>query len=772
MPNCVELLKKAFPKSDPEFIQSMHELLESVRKDNSIGLKEKAIRYKEHLENGKALKALFLKDKIDAELKHNKNLEVADHVQSRSNIDDGALSPLENVEGNEITVDSLTNSNQQLLLVAMEKELKNNGLEDAAKSAKFDEDVMDVMHTGKYMEGDSGKAKIVNKLADIYRSINEAQRQMLNGSGASIFKRLDYIHRQFHSAKAISEVKFEVWYAEIKKRVNLEKSFPGVHEIEVKKKLEGDYKRFIAREDAVSGYEPSSSVEARSTRSSTIDLLNKGRTYQFNNAKDFKAYNDVFGSQKSLHDTLTTESVRSARKAALIKKFGRSPKAGYDSFVSSYIQKHNLTAPEAKALRTKTDIAFDIAAGRGALGIDNRLSQIGNAARSWSLVTMLGKAGMSGMMDIVPTIMHSKTATGDNLIKTMSRSFFENIKSLSPAHRKAMSKDFLISIDAYSDAVKEAMMGGSYKAGKMQYMINGVFKLSGLDFVTSVSRRANADLALRDIKTIANSAKHTTEQINFIKRYDLNTKELAVIRANPTLSPSSMVDFTPDSLGLSKTQHAELKQKMHIIINQRISRGSPLPDNRTRRRLKLNNQAGTIEGEAARYFAQFKSSIMKITQDVGYMAKATSPDGRMMNKNTMMAMAQWVVLGTSVGMMRNIASDFLTKGDEFEFDEWFTSQNIMRGFVTGGGAAIYGDIIAPMFSSDSPRDLVAAAGSMLVGPTGGNIAKGLFAGKEVLEGDLDKNTAKFITDNIPGQNLWFLMDLNKNIAEMLNETFE
>lgn len=768
MADCFERMSKAFPELDKESLERIVQKVEEIKGRTGMSLSDKQERLKKLQREEKAFAALRLKNEINDQIKVNDRINDIMTNPRFKDREEGLLSLFEAVEPSDIPLEAVVKFNQDDLMTHLNIGLRERHLLDAAKSGEFDKDVYQVMFSG--IENTGENADIVNGLASIYKAMNERQRRMLNRSGASILRRNDYIHRQFHNGERISATPFEEWAAELIGRVDVDKTFghlrnkDGVIPREdLVKALKEDYTKFKANYNSIMGFDVREDLDKMFSMNNTVARQNKSRSYHFKSGEDFYEYNKRFGMEGNLLHTLSTNYRRSARTSAMIERFGTSPKNNLKKIINTTLQ--GMDEVEAAAISNKVYKAFDVATGRGDYGVDNTKARVGQAIRVHQLLTKLGRSAFSAGMDIVPTIMHSKTATGENIIKTSFRSVNDFMRSIPKGSREKVGEELLLSSEAFLNELKEATLGSGYTPGSMSRVVDNFFSLSGLNWITEVSRKANARMALTDLKTIVSAPKRNVEMNNTIARYKFTEEEISLLR--------DMDEITPLAIQRVHPNRNELAQKVHAMINQRVHRGSPMPDARTRRRLMLYNPAGTTEGEAARFFAQFKSSIMKITQDTNFMLRASSPNGDMRNFKTAKNLAQFLMLSIAVGGLRNMIVDGgISQKDDFDIEEYLNKpENYVNALATGGGLGIYGDAISSMFKGGSLYSTMSQFGIFVAGPAPTNIIKGKIELLSLPEDGADESTAKYIIEQIPGQNLWFLLNLNRTFAEELANEF-
>jgi len=773
MVDCTDALLKAFPGMDKSNIETILSEVTQIRRRKSLSLAGKQEEYKKLKDAGKAFAALRLKNQINDQIKISKIIDNALNNKRFPNVEEALLNIFESIEANEVSVDALRNTNNEILQSNLVTGLRQAKLEEAAASGIYDRRVAKAMFDNVEYTGDG--ADIVNGLAKVFKASNEAMRVMLNDAGASIFRRADFIHSQFHHGDKIKKAGVDKWIADIKTKLDIEKSFShlkdaqgDISEKSILEELGKKWKKLTESYDAMQGFSVEESVDKIISGNRIVDRMNKSRSLHFKDGEGFYDYNQKYGKDGNLVDTLNSSYNKAAKNAAMIEVLGTSPQKNLKKVIKVVVAQTQTPKPLASAISKKVISAFDVANGSGEYGIANKRAFIGRTARTIETLSLLGRAVFSAGMDIVPTMMHTKVSTGENLMVAGFRSIGEFMTNISPAQRKIAAKEMMLVSEAFTNQLKESLIGSSYSPGRGSRMVDALFTISGLNFVTDVARKANGRLAITDLTNIVKSGKHTLEQKNTIARFGLTPEDLASLDKVGDINPAALRDTSAKDLGLTEEGKRGLIKKVHLMINQRVSKGSPLPDARTRRRLGFNNPTGTTKGEVWRFFAQFKSSIMKITQDTEFMMRASSEDGGIANQKSIANLAQFMILATAVGGMRNLAVSAIGNPNEFDFEESVSSHEFWAGaFVTGGGAAIAGDAIAPLFMGRSAVSTDAAIGRFFVGPVGQSLIEGTTELRDLAVDGFDESTAKYMVGKVPFQNMWFLMHVNKKVAEIL-----
>lgn len=775
MPKCIDKILEQYPDLDAATLRKIVEEAETVHKTPQIRLAEKTERMKELRAAGKMSAYKELKNQVEDLRKGISAVERTKDTRFKD-IEDSLLSLLESKEANVMSVDELSNSMADEMSGLMTQGLRAVGVEDAAFSGRYDKQIYDLMMQGHEAEATGADADIINAIANVYRKMNDRSRHMLNRAGHTVAFNNKYVHKVHHNGSTISETNFDEWATDFMRTFDIEDAFGVTKQADGKylpddindviKQLNDLYTNINKNYSIVEGFDIGEALDSVLSRNGVVDRLNRKRTFRPQNADEFYNYNQKYGTQKNLVGTIMGQHRREAKTSAMVTVLGSNPQKNLETVIEQGLKDSKLSDGQKKGVAEKVMRAFHNVDQRGMYGHDSKSARANQTARNFIMVSKLGRASISAFADLIPTIFHSTSVTGKNPVGTAMRSMKEFMISTPKANRVEVANEMLLSSESFQRELRDRLYGGQYEAGRGSRMVDNFFRYTGLEWITDVSKTANARMALDDLGSILDNnktGKLNTQNTNFINRFGFSPEELTVldnIRHTRDITPRNIREA--DKSFFEGVKKDDLFRKVHVMVGQRTRQGVPTPDAQTRRLLGLYNPADTAKGQAFRYFAQFKSTILKVTTDIDHIARANSPDGNLNNKGTAKAFAQYMTFATGVGMFIDYLQSGLATGFEDDYD-LEDPVNWSRGFAKGGALGIVGDSMMPLLAGRSSRTTKAMIFGNAVGPAA-NI--GIETMTHLFQKDGDK-LKDDVLNMMPYQNAWWGQYLFNTLREEL-----
>ena len=782
---CITELTKAF-SGDPEFSKKYSRIVEdvvtSVHESKFVGLEDKQKLYDDLIKQGKYYTAMKIRNHIEDSKKIATAIQRANNKRYR-NIQEAALSIFESKEPNDLSLESLAKVNENLINGQLERDLSRSGTSTILESGDYDS----ILYKHLFDETDySGtNAKSINRLLKILRSTIGARRGIVNLAGASMGEIKGYIHRNMHNAVKMVDGGKQEWIAFMMNNLNLKKTFNHTDGVKIAHLLAKDYDTLVKKANPFDGMSIEDEAQAIVTNYSLVDQLNKKRSYHFKDGISTMEYSKKFGYGLKLGDIIVRENRRAARTAALIHTFGTDIRGNYRKIVDMF-KKRAKSVGEAVDLEQRMNNAFDLAIAGGEYGhvVNQKVANVGHVIRSIITLAKLGKAGLSAMMDFVPTVMTTKTNSGDNILVSSFKAFTNILSSIPPSSRRATLDSALLAVESISHDLQMRMIGGDYKPGMLNKGVQKFFRFNLLSSFTEINKAANARMYLSDLGNALNGKE--VGQINMISRLGLDEAEVALLKdiqsKGHDLNPKALLENR--DLFKSREQQVKVIQKIMAGVHNTMNRGSPTPDNQVKRITRNYIPAGTFAGEMVRFIAQFKHTIIKQTMDMNYFARAQSISGSALDpvglKNTAMYMIMTTGLGFFITELKKLSGlpDELLEGEYTSDLQDRLENNLQNTIITsmerGGALGIFGDAILPVFK-DMPamfkvRDILSAS-------AGPSIVEGYeslssfydYALKD--DFDLSEAQAKQLVGLLPANNLLFMSHLAKTLEELLAEEF-
>jgi len=205
-----------------------------------------------------------------------------------------------------------------------------------------------------------------------------------------------------------------------------------------------------------------------------------------------------------------------------------------------------------------------------------------------------------------------------------------------------------------------------------------------------------------------------------------------------------------------------LSTKLSTLFYDRNDYAVIIPGAKEKRLMTQGQRSGTIIGEAIRFMTQFKTfpvTLMTKSLQQEMNGKALGE----MNKSEWGQLIKFIIGMTMMGAVTTVATDFLrnkTTRETFDptddnFLDFTTSKgltNLLDAFVYGGGAGLYGDIMAQPYGSSKNF----SATKSLLGPVLSQYDDIIDVTLGVLNGDKKaKKAYGLILQNTPGANLFY-----------------
>jgi|TARA_R110002110_G_scaffold163648_1_gene363603 hypothetical protein len=205
-----------------------------------------------------------------------------------------------------------------------------------------------------------------------------------------------------------------------------------------------------------------------------------------------------------------------------------------------------------------------------------------------------------------------------------------------------------------------------------------------------------------------------------------------------------------------------LSTKLSTLFYDRNDYAVIIPGAKEKRLMTQGQRSGTILGEAIRFMTQFKTfpvTLMTKSLQQEMNGKALGE----MNTSEWGQLIKFIIGMTMMGAVTTVATDFLrnkTTRETFDptddnFLDFTTSKgltNLLDAFVYGGGAGLYGDIMAQPYGSSKNF----SATKSLLGPVLSQYDDIIDVTLGVLNGDKKaKKAYGLILQNTPGANLFY-----------------
>lgn len=535
----------------------------------------------------------------------------------------------------------------------------------------------------------------------------------------------------------------------------------------------------------------SSGVHVRATEGDWLEGFSGGsqnvakkvsqeRSLHFRDATSFFEYNERFGSG-SILETVLTSLLRAGRDIALMNRWGTNPRAAFEADVKQLLHRAaDRNDPQMMAaLRGKT------IAGKTALSlfdqIDGSVDVVGNATaasigkniRGFESFVKLTGGVFSSFADLA-----SRAATlrwnGQSVLESYGKGFLAVLKGRPDLEaRELLARIGSVSEGAIGDIAARFDVGDRLD-GRMAKLVRLEQTLNGQRWWTQV-------LSNQTTKDISTTLGFYSDQAfadlparlrTTLQRYAITEEHWDYARAN-TIADSSgrahvvsdMIRFEDDAtiakmIGKPDVSPADIARfkdrfentwRSYFIDQAREAMTEPTA--MTKALATFGAQPGTIGGEFARYFMQFKSFPISMVQ------RHLNREWNRGQSADVGGLVNMIVAMTVFGYLSATAKDALRGKSPKEPDDFGSSVKIVTDAMTrGGGLGILGDIIFNDYSKNG-----SASGWNLVGPAAGSAADilGLLqAYSSEAAGTKDTNlmsrTLQVVSNHLPVVNLAYL----------------
>jgi hypothetical protein len=686
--------------------------------------------------------------------------------------------------------------------VAMAQELERAGLvkflNDERNELALAQELREQnLPEGVRQEGVSGNDAAVKASKIISRYLNLA-REELNSEGAWIGDLDGYIAHQSHDPAQMmrggrSAVKplegmaaKERWLKFVKPMLD-DRTFLGV--ADKNKFLDGVYNALVSGVHLSAEGGTGLKDPAFSGPGNKAKKLSQGRVLHFKDAASDIAYQAEYG-EKRLNDRIFRTLQNSARNYALLKIWGTNPRAEFENDIRRLSEAHRDTAPDAVAAFQKKTQALknrmDFLDGTASRPQNELAATVMQNVRSIEAMSKLGNV-MFTHLSVGATKAAELRHHGVGHFERFAHFFKSFADGMTPAERVQFGRDLLAETEGAQGSILSRFDPTDDMPGTASTIQNAYYRMTGLNWLYGIQRQGlifklSANLA--DNAGRAFDALHPLLQ-NKLKGYGIHSAEWELLRkAEHQKTSHGMAYFTPkaaesvtdealrgylgetvDMQGVGtknptstaaqaakiEAARKDLALKLHAYFSDSADRGMITPGVEERAFWLGNSKRGSLAGEAARSFSQFKLwPTALVTQAIARDLYAT-PNW----KSAAGGIMSMAVACTMYGYARMVAVDLLSgKTPRSPTDP----ATIMAAVMKGGGFGILGDFFFGEATRNGNSPLVTE-----LGPIASDLESLLkiynTAKQDALEGakhPLLPEVVRFGLDHIPGVNLWFL----------------
>ncbi len=586
------------------------------------------------------------------------------------------------------------------------------------------------------------------KIAEVIHATQEDARQTRNRFGAWIGDLRGWMFRQGHDMDKMRSAGFEAWRDFVRDRIDWARHIDAMPEAERTTFSQDDFLR--SAYDALSTGqhltgEPEIDIRPQVGPASLAKKVSQSRVLHFQSAADGMAYMRKFGpGNGSLAETIQNDIMKASREAGLMKTLGPNYQATLESIIDQVAADLRGTPSGDKIFRRKKEIldVLHFVDGQASIPHSALGAKVGGYLRAWESMSKLGAALISQVSDI-PVYGASLSRTFGGTILDGMR---DAIGGIVRGRAKGEQREILEACGYYYESLSRGAVARFQLddiPGNMTRAMETFFRWGGITWWTE-TLRSSAVLTVSHRLGAIHGAEwgsilpDTRAMLEWYKidagKWDLYRKA-ATMEADgkPYLTPEGVAAI-PDaalasyatSVGRNPTPEAlrNLREDLSSTLRNLLIDQSEFavlePSARTRQTLLRGSRPGTIWGEIARCFAQFKSFPVTYIQRVlgaevygrGYKSLGAYIQGG--NVSHFGAMLGLMVSLTASGYLAMTAKDLLKLREPKPVDD---PKTWGAALMQGGALGIYGDFLFGQYNRAGKGAI-----ETLAGPVGGAIS--------------------------------------------------
>lgn len=605
------------------------------------------------------------------------------------------------------------------------------------------------------------------ELAEAWRAAAEYLRRRFNAAGGAIGKLSNWGVPQSHDAFRVGAVLQTAWIDYVMPRLDRMRMLDGdtglpFSDGKLREVLADVYDTIVSE-----GYAQEGDV-ARLGQRPMWKRYSEHRFLHFKSADDWMAYQERFGGTEPLDAMMGHVHVMS-RDIAMMEVLGPNPKATV-AWMKGMIAKDAMvrgTVADRLGIgkgQHSLDVVFDYLRGENNRVVSPTMAMAGASLRNWQTATKLGSAVISSLTD---TVTSGLTHAYNGLPVTgMMRNMLGQFNPLSRIDREMaeragiVGEEFLRRVSVKGRDNMEELFGGRlegdmplrYRAAERanalaRRLADGVIRFQGLNFWTQAMKKAFYQSA---VGTMSVHKDVTFDALpgafrGFLERGGIDARGWDVIRSSETMSFRGK-----EWIDTNRIADEAVRTRLMAAIRGNMDYAVPEAGARINAAV-TQLKPGTFAGEAARTLFQFKGFAIATT--AMHLGRAMA-QGNIATKGAygVTFLAGVTLMGTLVEQLQ-----LLKDGkDPRSFKDWSLYS---KGFLRGGGAGIYGDLIKHSSTEFGQgwEDVIAGPGLQTlwtVGSlTGGAVWDAYDPDKDVKYGE---RLARALKSEVPGSSLWYV----------------
>lgn len=676
-----------------------------------------------------------------------------------------------------LSVDAQQRALARDYVVGLGVELDKAGLTDTFRKGTLDRDWTRELAELSKKGGKPGLTGVpaARQIAEIVNRYQKLAVDDLNRAGAWVGEYEGYVTRQSHDPDRIRRAGYDVWRAAISSKLD-PKTFDGIEDPE--RFLRSVHDALVTgvhmTAEGMQGFKD----PAFTGPGNMAERYSQARVLHFKDAESWLAYHQQFG-RGTLADAVMRQLTMSAKAAALMREFGTNPRAEFQADLRWLEEKYRKEGDTdtVAALRNREkplSNIFDELDGTSATPVHRTAANIGRAVRAWNSLTKLGGVFFAGITDL-PFKAAELKYQGVGLLER----YWNNVAALAHGFRSDELREVYDVLRAGHDGMW-GHLASRFDAsdsfpGTMAKLQNRFMTLTGHAYWVDAQRAGAERLMARmlgrqkdlDYEHLAPESRRMLSLFGIDgERWDLlrsadwrmadgdtyltpdaasrisDVRLERYLRATGALGPKA----TPEAIaGKIAGLRRELQLQLLSYYGDRSDYAIFTPGARERALLRLGTRPGTVEGEALRLIAQFKTwAVTAITKSMG-REMFGRPEASTLSR--VAGVATLALEATVTGFLARALKDAArgkTPRDPKDPKTW------MDAFAYGGGLGIYGDFVMGEYGRD--RSLLGA----MMGPTIGQLDDVADLWNRARSGDdVAASALRFGLNNAPFINLFY-----------------
>lgn len=606
-------------------------------------------------------------------------------------------------EGSRLSMSSRYMALRKELVGEMLRDLELLGPEalKVLRSGALDREIArDMWAIGRANDPGSGNG-MAKRIAEVIHKYQETSRVRQNDAGAMIRKMTGYIFGQSHESARVKRATYEGWRNEILPRLDHNETFAkaGVEPEKIEDFLRAVYDDIVNNRHLNADGAENDLLAAFKGPANLGKKISRARKLHFKSADDFMDYHDRFGHGRMV-DSIFRGQERAARNIVAMETLGPNPRALFDQVMADL---RDAATGDAKDALDKNKIGWfiDRVLGEDQNAKDVRLAHVGSGFRAWQSMSRMGKVIASAFGDVPLMAIETRRHTGSFLdgYKTAFDNLFEGRGS---AEKRQMAMLLGTGFDGTLQHIASRIDATDAPPGIISKAMHQFFRLNLLSWWTDshkggIARMFSRNLAMERNKawSAVNADLRTT-----LGLFDIGEREWALLKKIETraadgedyvtggafrdLSDADIKAYLgDDKAGPRKIRETrrDLEQKFTAYIADRTDFAVLTPGDRETALFRAGTRPGTVLGEAVRTFMQFKSFPLTV------IGRVLNPAIRERDAGTI---AQALLAMTAFGYLSLSAKQIVSNREP---PDPFDVETIIKSFVQGGGAGIYGDLL-------------------------------------------------------------------------------